>query len=763
MTSAELERAVDEAWPRAQARWSSYLLLSRPALGKSRSIAQIDLATRQITLDGETIVEKGLTGLVEALLAHEIGHHVRYPGSLAVSARMRIIEKNLVPIEGYSLMNLFTDLMINERLGHDLEDDLVRIYQSFDGERRWEKDPAFVFYLAVYEELWQRERGELQGSAFEPFAKAYPDHRADAQLLAQEMFRLGPNVYTQFLYFASIMSRYLAPKIGDQPESGDPYACGCGEPTPDDWADALTPGAAEKEAIRRAMEEGWFGEDQKERLEGLADLERRIIGLPGSHTDDASEVPEVMAAYYRLEAERYLLRPPPVALLGEAVVPTTLDEWEAGDPVAAIDWLATLVERGDRVGAVQPLKRERIADVEGADVPLWQPRTEIYLDVSGSMPDPRCSRNAMTLAAQILCVGTVRAGGWVRALLYSGDHVKYWTFCRSEVEMSRFLMHYIGGGTVFPFDVLRASVAEHGAGQPIRVVITDTDFDANLDADKENAMILALAASLPARLVLLLHGPRPERVKRYRGMGALVIAVENLDDFPRMAADLSRALFQERVHEAPRSPPRPLRPRGPARRGARRRGHRRGLRARRSPPPAPPEARRSCSSTRCSTSSPGSWTRSRATGPTPRSCARGSPTRAATSISRPSTPPRSTPSPASSTRVGGGGSGCSWPRRATMRSARRCPRLRRRRAPARSCATASWASPRAPRCSRSICSSRARSAWRSSRGAGSRRSAQAWRVSPRRSRSRRSRGSTTPGCWPRSTAPSSPPRSASRT
>src|SRR5262249_36220342 len=158
------------------------------------------------------------------------------------------------------------------------------------------------------------------------------------------------------------------------------------------------------------------------RLKDAVSLDGRIHGIPGRHGADASRVPEVMAAYYRREAERYLLRPPPIATVGEAVVPTTLDDWEAGDPAPAIDWLATLLARGERLGAVQPLKRERIADFEGHDVPLWQPRIEIYLDVSGSMPDPRVTRNAMTLAAQILCLGTVRAGGWVRALLYSSDY-----------------------------------------------------------------------------------------------------------------------------------------------------------------------------------------------------------------------------------------------------------------------------------------------------------------------------------------------------
>jgi hypothetical protein len=117
--------------------------------------------------------------------------------------------------------------------------------------------------------------------------------------------------------------------------------------------------------------------------------------------------------------------------------------------------------------------------------------------------------------------------------------------------MSRFLMHYIGGGTDFPFEVLRESVAECGAQQPVRVVISDTDFDQNLDERPENAGDLTLAAERSARLVLLLHGVSPERVKQYQRAGALVVAVNDLEDFPRMAAELSRALFQERVHEAP--------------------------------------------------------------------------------------------------------------------------------------------------------------------------------------------------------------------
>lgn len=544
--TAGLERIVAECWPRAQAFWSRFLLLRPPVDDSNQpSVAHIHLGTRQVALHFERIDNRGLEDCVEAILAHEVGHHVRYPATLAVQARLQLLERQLLPLEGYSVINLFTDLLINQALGPVYRDRLMRVYQAFTGESAWERDPAFLFYLGVYEELWDQEPGTLMGPDRPAFARAYPDYRADAHLLAQDLFHLGPNLYTQFLYFLSVLSRYVLPDGDQLPVNGGPYACGRGEPSPEDWAEALTPSAREREALERALREGWLREELGRRMLGAGALDRRIFGLPGQGGDDATLVPEVMAAYYRQQAERFLLRPPPQRLLGEAVVPTTLEEWEPGEPLRDIDWLATLTQRGEVFGSAQPLKRLQIAEREGYDVPLWQPRVEIYLDVSGSMPDPRRTRNAMTLAAQILSTAAIRAGGWARAVLYSSAPVIHWEWCRSEAELSRFLMHYVGGGTDFPFDVLEQSVVACGTAQPIRAVITDRDFDSNYEARPQNAGIFTAAVRASPHFVLLLHGPDPERSAVYQGLGAQVVAVEQMEDYPAMAAALSQALFAE--------------------------------------------------------------------------------------------------------------------------------------------------------------------------------------------------------------------------
>ena len=275
-------------------------------------------------------------------------------------------------------------------------------------------------------------------------------------------------------------------------------------------------------------------------------LEERIAALPGSLGGGRAElVTSIMAAHYRREAERWLFRPPSVRVQADELVPTTLEEWDPGDPVAAIDWVATLLQRGEKLGAAMPLLRERIADEEGRGAPAWEGRTEIYLDVSGSMPDPKQSLNAMTLAAQILALGTVRAGGSARALVYSTGYEKWWHFSRSETVLSRFLLHYIGQGTEFPFDVLEASVEELGAEQPVRILITDTDFDWNYDKHPRNAAIFADAAAASPALVLLLLRPDITKAARYEAAGARVVPVRRLDDFPRLSAELSFALFEQ--------------------------------------------------------------------------------------------------------------------------------------------------------------------------------------------------------------------------
>jgi len=542
----DLENLVDQAFPRALSRYSRYLLVQRPTLDDDGTIlARIDLGSRSIRLGAQAIVNANLQDCLDGLISHVIGHHVGFPGSPVAHARLLLLERSFLPNLPRTITVPLYELLIDERLvrtappGAPIEDELCHILRT-----RAEQSPddaLFLFQCAVIEELWQRPEGDILGKTKADFYADFPHHRVDARLVAQNVFGYAPDLTLQYLYFASVAFRY-ALQSSQHGDGADPGTIGQ-QPTAEEWAEALLPSKSEKESIEEAIGEGFFSGKMVDALRNQ-DLAQRAAGVPGAGGDQSKLVTDVMAAHYRREAEKLLFAPPPIATFSDALVPTTVEEWEPGESVAEIDWLTTLRIRGEVLGTAMPLIRERIADEEGSVVPSFEGRTEIYLDVSGSMPDPTQALNAMTLAAQILVTGTIRAGGAARALLYSTENEKHWQFCRSEKILSKFLMRYIGGGTSFPFDVLAESVESERNLQPIRVVITDSDFDHNYDSSAGAAAIVKRAAEKSPAFVLLLHAPSRDRVRIYEQAGARVVPVRTLSDFPVMAAALAHSLFE---------------------------------------------------------------------------------------------------------------------------------------------------------------------------------------------------------------------------
>ena len=106
-------------------------------------------------------------------------------------------------------------------------------------------------------------------------------------------------------------------------------------------------------------------------------------------------------------------------------------------------------------------------------------------------------------------------------------------------------MHYIGAGTEFPFARLASSLEESGDKKPTRAIITDSDFNSNFAKNRSAQGLLREAASLSQPLVLLLRNVNTDAAKRYRDLGATVVSITYLDDFPKMAAQLVTALFPD--------------------------------------------------------------------------------------------------------------------------------------------------------------------------------------------------------------------------
>lgn len=540
------------AWRKALETWGLAIHVDLPTLDrKSEAIAFIDLETRMVVVNPDKVAQLDALDCLEGILAHELGHHLRYPASLAVQARLELLERELLPVRGYSLLNLFSDFLINTDLGRTderLRAQLAKVYRGMPVTRKsLDGDVVFFFYLTCFEEAWFLPPHTLTRDAGPELERRYPGVRAEAQVLAQELPNLAPNLFTQFIYFASIFSRYqmIDEEAAPKRSASNPHHGDHSSPSAGDYADALRRGAQESEAIRRAIAEGWLDpgtipdQEQSEKI--------RAGMLPGVLAGKPKVLAEAMALHYRRLAERYLMKIPPKTKEGEPFIPSTLSAWEVGDSPKEIDWISSIIAGGADLGTISPLKRDYIPD-DPQDLPRdWRTRLEIYLDVSGSMPDPKASINPMTLAAQVLAMSAIRAGGQVRAVIYSTNHVEHWTWTRSETVISRFLMNYIGGGTDYPFAMLKDSVEKCGHEQPIRVVLTDSDFSYNLKSGPAPMKIVGKASERGV-FIALLNGAANSQVawvKEIASSGARVVPVPDMEGFPKVAAALGEALFGE--------------------------------------------------------------------------------------------------------------------------------------------------------------------------------------------------------------------------
>jgi hypothetical protein len=543
---------VLRAWEDALALWGVAIDLSPPVAWKppagqapqpSDPLAYIDLNARQIVVHYERLEELRAGHALTAVFAHEIGHHIRFPHTLSLGAELEILQAKLLP-RSPPLTNLFFDLLVNEVVGQRYADDLQAVYRGAVRQEQGDISPLFTFYLALYEELWGLDAGTLTpAKASRQLDESQPVWRSEARVFVQTFWAL-PTIYLQFLYFCSQIAPYL-PHDGTDPTRRVPLSGDLPSPSADDYADALRPSAALQRALRRAKAEGWIDERAYEKAghsDELAPIATIGSGAPG--TEPQAFRRRIVARHYQHLVHQHLfdVPPRPKQEAPEPTIPGTTEPWEWGDSPTTIDWLSSVRATG-ALAAATPLRRTLWAD----DTPergTWIPAIEIYLDTSGSMPDPQVQVNPMTLAAQILAAAALRKGGRVRAIIYSWGEPLTSDWMYDEAFARDFLLNYSGGGTDFPFEKA-AEFATHER-EAIRVVLSDSDFLHNLQppearkrwahtldhSSRAVAMLqLSAQASLGPVEGFLVH-PR-FRLVRVAGMG----------DFARTATELAHALF----------------------------------------------------------------------------------------------------------------------------------------------------------------------------------------------------------------------------
>lgn len=506
------------AWPDALAAWSRFTRIRPPNLcltaaaakteGLTGSFAMIRLVDQAVVVSLPEVVACGVEGFALEVLAHEIGHHVLAPATLTDHTRMIARMRRALPtVEHHAPMvaNLYTDLMINDRLQRGAGLRMADVYRAL-AARSPGGGAVWALYVRIYELLWSLERGSLRGGATDDRLEG------DAWLGSRLVRSYARDWLDGSGRFAALLLPHL---LEDEQSAGviekllDTRAAAAGsdpaglvEEDPEEAAGAVHP-AADAELADLPPEdadaEGRTPEDAARNQPAQGQAREpfqygEILRASGIDVTDH----EAAVRYYRERALPHLIpfpgRPAPAA--GDPI-PEGLEPWEVGDALDAADWLQSVLQSPHVVPGMTTVQRVWgvTEDREPARVPL---DLDLYVDSSGSMPNPQHLTSYPALAGAILCLSALRAGARVQATLWSGAQQFTTTpgFVRDEVEILRVLTGYFGGGTAFPIHVLRDTYAARPPdARPAHVlVISDDGVSTMFDRDERGGEGWAIAA-----------------------------------------------------------------------------------------------------------------------------------------------------------------------------------------------------------------------------------------------------------------------------
>lgn len=545
------------AWPRALAAWSRHIQLRPPLLclqskdaareGLTESFAMIRLQDQSVVIDLERVRRDGLEDYAVEILAHEIGHHVLAPANLSDHARsLARIRKALPTLEAYAPMvaNLYTDLMINDRLQRSAELRLSAVFRQLQAESSASQSKLWTLYQRMYELLWSLPRGELTGAA-----RLSDQEEGDAWLGMRIVRHFARDWLSGAGMFASLLLPYL---VGEAQEDARMRA----------WHDTRVAGAGGEPAGLTDMDpqegEPVVHPSRDPRITGTdgtapvsTEPKESPITQGSGQTREPYEYGEILRAsgitlsdeeiavrYYREKAAPFLVRfPARVSPRQLDELPEGLEPWAMGEPLDAVDWMQSIFTSPNVVPGMTTV--QRMWGVEEGVTPKATPLDlDVYIDSSGSMANPQRQLSYPTLAGAILCLSALRAGARVQVTVWSGKEQCTSTpgFVREPRVVLNTLVAYFGGATQFPLHVLRETyLGRERARRPAHVlVISDDGVTTMFDKDERGTdgydllRSVLSAADGGATFVLNLFGEWASAERSFAGRDTLVKARDEL-------------------------------------------------------------------------------------------------------------------------------------------------------------------------------------------------------------------------------------------
>ncbi len=483
------------AWPQALTLWTKFTRLRDPLLctsataakqeGLADSFAMIRLHDQAIVISLPLVQECHVEAYPLEILAHEIGHHVYCPADLSdnarMIARMRWALPTQEPLAGF-VANLYSDLLINDRLQRSANLKMAAVHRALVGQsanRMW------TLYMRIHEILWSIPKGQLATGNID-------DQLEGDAYLGSRLIRSYARDWLEGAgRFAALCLPYLLQDNGQEISKllrgwRDTEQAGVG-------GNPL--GLTEIEAGER---EGAIHPALDPELAGVGEADKQAAppqktpqgGASGQHREpfEYGQIlkslglklnnHEIAVRYYKERAAPLLVRFPSRTMPESTEpLPEGLEPWDIGSPLENADWIESIFVSPRVIPGVTTV--QRVWGTMDGTLPEKQPLDlDLYVDCSGSMPNPQMNISYLTLAGAIVALSALRAGARVQATLWSGARQFETTpgFVRDEDKILQILTGYLGDGTAFPIHMLRDTYQDRPPdARPTHILIISDD------------------------------------------------------------------------------------------------------------------------------------------------------------------------------------------------------------------------------------------------------------------------------------------------
>ena len=529
------EETREEMWVRAGKVWLGNLQLREPIYLESAKAAKkheaegvlacISALTFTTLLNMHYMRERGVDAFLYTFMAHEIGHHAVAPAGFTNQIRLLAAAAATCPeshAPGY--VNLALDLLINDYLYQEHQLPVDAIYRRLTKD----DDPrgSFRLMLRAMEVLWgceplfkRVEGGEIPRE----------DLLTDALVATYSIHGEGRRG-ADLVPFVALATRIMmqaeqhSGSYGSEPDNGgwDILRTGQG-------------GEEEAEALRRWLRSGGVmvvDEAQRqarralERTPGVAGAPNpnyrnyaptllQGIGIGNQAGSSPVSASEVVVAYYETLANGHLFE-----FLSEKGghnegYPESLREWAWGEPLEDIDWVQTAVREGNPLPGINTVAWEYGYEPEPIGMEPFPVDLDLYIDTSGSMPDPKQSMSHIALGAFIFAMSVLRQGGAVRVTIWSYNMDNLLStdeFLTDRDLVLETICYSIRGGTQFPVEHWERAVDDHkGRHNQVHTVILSDDgistwFHGSYKTDRVENMLARVQESFQAGGTVILNG-----------------------------------------------------------------------------------------------------------------------------------------------------------------------------------------------------------------------------------------------------------------